>query len=136
MPTYHVHASYIKQGRHQGGTQGFARYLERANLADGFRRYLERDGPHMGKDDLVASGSANLPRWAKDTAHFFAMADTYQQPGWVVARHLQMALPRELSPEGRLELAHDICEATVGKFPHVWAVHEPQSRDGECSGYM
>jgi hypothetical protein len=57
------------------------------------------------------------------------MADRYERPGWIVARHLQVALPRELSPEGRLALAHDIGDVTVGRFPHTWAVHEPQARD-------
>jgi hypothetical protein len=133
MPTYHVHMSYIKQGSHQGGAVGFARYLSREGRdeASQFRRYLEREGPHQGSDDLVAAGSAHLPRWARGSAErFWQMADAYERPGWIVARHLQVALPRELSSEGRLELAHDICEVAVGKFPHSWAVHEPQSRDG------
>ena len=135
MALYHVHANYIQQGSHADGAQGFARYLGREGRGDAnqFRRYLERDGG-AGKDDLVASGSANLPRWAKDGEHFFAMADTYERSGWVVARHLQIALPRELSPEARQELADDIREVTVGRFAHVWAIHEPQARDG--SGFQ
>jgi len=131
MPLYHVHANYIRQGSHAEGAQGFARYLSREGRGEAsqFRRYLERDGGE-GKDDLVASGSANLPRWAKDGEHFFAMADRYERPGWVVARHLQVALPRELAPEARQALADDIREVTVGRFAHVWAIHEPQARDG------
>jgi hypothetical protein len=62
------------------------------------------------------------------------MADTYERSGWVVARHLQIALPRELSPAARQELANDIHEVTVGRFTHVWAMHEPQARDG--SGFQ
>ncbi len=135
MPLYHVHANYIRQGSHADSAQGFARYLSREGRGDAsqFRRYLERDGD-QGKDDLVASGSANLPRWAKDGEHFFQMADTYERSEWVVARHLQVALPRELSPEARQELADDIREVTVGRFAHVWAIHEPQARDG--SGFQ
>src|SRR5712691_11444495 len=135
MAFYHVHASYIKQGRAKGGAQGFARYLSREGRGEASqaRRYIERDGKE-GKDDLVASGSANLPRWATDGEHFFAMADTHERSGWVVARHLQVALPRELSPEARRELADDIREVTVGRFAHVWAIHEPQARDG--SGFQ
>ena len=96
MALYHVHANYFKAGEHQGGVAGFARYLEREGrgAADQFRRYLEREGPHQGKDDLVAVWSAHLPRWARDAEHFFALADRYERPGWVVARHLQIALPR------------------------------------------
>jgi MobA/MobL family len=133
MPTYHVHLSYIKKGSHQGGAAGFARYLRRDGReeASQFRRYLEREGVHQGKDDLVAAGSANLPRWAQGSAaQFWQAADTFERTGWVVARPLQVALPRELSSEGRLELAHDLCEMTVGKFPHSWAVHEPEARNG------
>jgi hypothetical protein len=131
MAFYHVHANYLKQGGHDGGAQGFARYLGREERGDAsqLRRYLERDGG-QGRDDLVASGSANLPRWAKDGEHFFAMADRYERPGWVVARHLQIALPRELSPAARQELADDIREVTVGRFAHTWAIHEPEARDG------
>ena len=92
---------------------------------------LEREGLHQGKDDLVAAGHANLPRWTQGSAaQFWQAADTYERPSWVVSRHLQVALPRELSSEGRLELAHDLCEVMVGKFPHSWAVHEPEARDG------
>jgi hypothetical protein len=61
------------------------------------------------------------------------MADRYERPGWVVARHLQIALPRELSPAARQALADDIREVTVGRFAHVWAIHEPESRDGSGS---
>jgi hypothetical protein len=77
----------------------------------------------------VAAGSANLPRWAQGSAaQFWQAADTSERTGWVVARHRQVALPRELSDEDRLELAHDICEVTVGKFAHSWAVHAPEAR--------
>src|SRR5215813_8961600 len=133
MPTYHVHLSYIKKGAHQGGAAGFARYLRRDGReeASQFRRYLEREGLHQGKDDLVAAGHVNLPRWAQGSPEqFWQAADTSERTGWVVARHLQVALPRELSPEDRLELAEDICEVTVGKFVQSWAVHEPEARDG------
>jgi len=132
MPTYHVHMSYIKQGSHAGGARGFAQYLRRdgRNEASQFRRYLEREHG-QGKDDLVATGAANLPRWAQGSAaRFWQAADAYERQGWVVARHLQIALPRELSPEGRLDLADDIREVTVGRFVHSWAIHEPPSRDG------
>jgi hypothetical protein len=125
--------SYLKKGGHQGRAAGFARYLSRdgRDEASQFRRYLEREGVHQGKDDLVAAGHANLPRWAQDSAaQFWQAADTFERTGWVVARHRQVALPRELSAEGRLELAEDICEVTVGTFPHSWAVHAPEARDG------
>jgi len=131
MAFFHVHVSYIKQGAHTGGAQEFARYLHREGRGEAsqLRRYLEREHG-QGKDDLVASGSGNLPRWARDGEHFFAMADHYERPGWVVARHLEVMLPREVRPEARRELAEDIREVTVGRFVHTWAIHEPAARDG------
>jgi len=132
MPPYHVHMSYIKAGAHAGGAAGFRQYLSREGRdeASQFRRYLERDGDR-GKDDLIAHGADNLPRWAWDNPErFWRAADAYERPGWVVARHLQVTLPRELSPEGRRALADDIREVTVGRFAHSWAIHEPMARDG------
>ena len=48
--------------------------------------------------------------------------------------HLQVALPRELSPQGRQDLADDLRAMAVAQYPHVWAIHEPQARDG--SGFQ
>jgi hypothetical protein len=95
MPTYHVPMSYLKKGGHQGGAAGFARYLSRdgRDEASQFRRYLEREGVHQGKDDLVAAGSANLPRWAQGSAaQFWQAAVTSERTGWVVARHLHVGV--------------------------------------------
>jgi len=128
MPVYHLHADVITKGKSQGGAAGFRAYMERepTNQASLLRRYID---PTHGREDLVASGSANLPRWAKDAEHFWQMADRYERDGWVVARTLEIALPRELSPEGQMELAQDLCEVTVGRFAHSWAIHEPAARD-------
>jgi hypothetical protein len=128
MPVYHLHADVITKGKTAGGAAGFRAYISREapDQASLLRRYID---PAHGREDLVASGRANLPRWAKDAEHFWQMADRYERYGWVVARTLEIALPRELSPEGRLELAHDICEVAVGKFAHSWAIHEPEARD-------
>jgi hypothetical protein len=129
MPVYHLHADVITKGKTAGGAAGFRAYISREahDQASMLRRYID---PAHGREDLVASGQASLPRWAKDAEHFWQMADRYERHGWVVARTLEIALPRELSPEGRLELTQDICEVTVGKFAHSWAIHEPQARDG------
>ena len=34
MPVYHVHASYLKAGKHQGGARGFARDISREGRGD------------------------------------------------------------------------------------------------------
>jgi hypothetical protein len=47
-----------------------------------------------------------------------------------VARTFEIALPRELSPEQRLDLAADLRAAFFDQYPHVWAVHNPIDPDG------
>src|SRR5712664_1318921 len=47
------------------------------------------------------------------------------------ARTYQVMLPRELAPEARMELAHDITETFFAQYPHTWAVHCPLGSDGE-----
>ena len=127
MAIFHVSAAFISKGSSGGGAVGFARYLERTDqaYATQHRRYLERDG-HDGARDLVASGSAHLPGWAKDAEHFWMMADRYERKDGVIARTYEFALPRELSPEGRLALAHDIRATFFAQYPHTWAVHCPE----------
>jgi MobA/MobL family len=132
MALYHVHLSYVSKGQQAGGARGFHQYLSREGVGDGVQlhRYLEREGAH-GKDDLVAKGHGHLPAWAQhDPAHFWQMADRLERKRGPVFYHLQVTLPRELSPQGREELAHDLLETLVERYPHSWAIHEPLANDG------
>src|SRR5262245_25962755 len=119
MAIFHVAAAVISKGTAVGGAVGFARYLERTDQdhATQDRRYLERDG-HDADRDLVASGSASLPGWAKDAEHFWLMADRYERKNGVIARTYEIALPCELSDQGRLDLADDIRAALFAQYPH------------------
>jgi hypothetical protein len=47
-----------------------------------------------------------------------------------VARTFEIALPRELSPEQRLDLAADLRAAFFDPYPQSWAVHNPIDPDG------
>ena len=132
MALYHVHISWVGKGQHAGGARGFHQYLSRDGVGDGVQlhRYLEREDGH-GKDDLIARGHAHLPTWAQDSPErFWSAADRLERQNGPVFFHLQITLPRELSPEGRDELAQDLRETLVERYPHSWAIHEPQARDG------
>jgi hypothetical protein len=135
MPVYHLHADHIAKGH--GSAAALSRYLAREGRdeASQLYRYIDREDGH-GKDDLVAHGSANLPAWTHGSAElFWEAADTLERKNGDVARTYEVALPRELSPHGREELAADIREVLMGtQFAHSWAIHEPMARDG--SGIM
>jgi hypothetical protein len=131
MALYHVHASVISKGKSAGGSTGFAPYLarEQTDQARQYARYVHRDG--RVDIDLVAKGHEALPEWAHDGAHFFLMADRFERKGATVARCYEIALPRELSPEARLELAADLRRTFFAQYPHTWAIHNPIDKQGQ-----
>ncbi|HSX82028.1 MAG TPA: MobA/MobL family protein [Candidatus Saccharimonadia bacterium] len=144
MALFHVEADIISKGTARGGSQGFAAYIARNDISHEVRegpsaedgnttahaRYLVREG--QAGDDLVATGSGGLPSWATDAAMFWQAADRYEKrEDATVARTYHVTLPRELSPEARLELAHDITETFFAQYPHTWAVHCPTGSDGQ-----
>lgn len=130
MPFYHVSVAKITKGQHKGGGQGFAQYIAReaADKATQHARYLIRES-HPAKEDLVALRAVNLPAWARDGTHFFAMADRYERKDGVVARTYEVALPRELTPDQREALVEDISQAYFRDHPHLWAIHNPLGAD-------
>jgi len=128
MAIFHVKIAKMKR---RAGAAGFAHYLarEEQDRATQHARYLSRDSD-PAKDDLVLYKEVNLPAWAQDGAHFFTMAEQYERHGGIVARTYEVALPRELSWQGRSDLAEDIGEAFFHNHPYVFAVHCPKARDG------
>ena len=122
MAIYHVQADVISKGQN---AKGFATYLLRLDQehAPQHRRYLEREA--HSREDLVASSSMALPRWATDAEHFWQTAERYEGKSGVVARTYEFVLPRELSEQGRLDLAEDIRQTFFARYPHTWAVHCP-----------
>ena len=102
------------------------------------RRYLERDGHDAATATWWRVARRSLPAWAKDAEHFWLMADRYERKNGVIARTYEIALPRELSDQGRLDLADDIRAALFAQYPHTWAVHcpevAPRSHGQETSG--
>jgi hypothetical protein len=131
-----MHADVIQKGKTKGGATGFAQYIarEHSEKSTQYARYIGREEDEP--DDLVAKGHGALPDWAKDPAHFFLMADRYERVNGVVARTYEIALPRELSPDQRLELAADMRATFFEQFPHAWAIHNPVDDVGQDHPHM
>ena len=128
MPVFHVNSSYISKGK---SASGFAAYLHREQLdqATQLRRYIDREG--RGHEDLLASGHAHLPSWANGDDHtFWLAADRYERKNGVVARVVELSLPRELSLQAQRDLADDIRQTFFSDHAHSWAIHAPAARDG------
>lgn len=82
------------------------------------------DGP---RDDLRATGSANLPSWAGgDAAAFWAAADGYERANARRCLELELNLPRELNTRQQVAAVGDYIarlSAEAGPMPCTWAIH-------------
>ena len=88
--------------------------------------YVLREGKYeRGRDDLVASGSGNLPAWAEgDARALFAAADVYERANGRLFVEVESALPNELGAKQRGELVRAWAEElTSGKLPYTYAIH-------------
>src|SRR5262249_23072193 len=122
---YHVHVAVISKGQSRGGAAGFSAYLQREDRDQSTQmaRYLQREG--WSTEDLVAKGEGGLPAWAPSGTLFFEAADVCERQKATIARWFEIALPRQLSPDQRCELAADMRATFFEQYPHVWAIHNP-----------
>ena len=112
MAICHVRCS---SGSRAGGQSGAAKVA-----------YVLREGKYeRGRDDLVASGSGNLPAWAEgDARALFAAADVYERANGRLFVEVESALPNELDAKQRGALVRAwVEELTTGGLPHAYAVH-------------
>ena len=112
MATYHLSVKF--------GSKGQA-----ANHAD----YIERKGEYAKRKDLEYTEHGNMPEWARDNpSHFWLAADQFERANGSTYRELEIALPRELTPEQRLELVQDFVRQEAGER-HAWsfAIHNPKA---------
>ncbi len=71
--------------------------------------------------------TGNMPEWARDNpSHFWQAADQFERANGSTYRELEIALPRELTPEQRLELVQDFVRQEAGER-HAWSFAISQS---------
>ena len=107
MAIYHLHISH---GSRQGGQSALAKLW-----------YVLREGKYArGRDDLVASGSGNLPDWCNgDPAQLFAAADRFERANGRLYVEAEGALPVELDREQDDELVRAFMAEFAAGLPFV-----------------
>ena len=120
MAVYHLKMSV---GSRDGGQSARAKdaYIERED------RYALQDPEEC---EHVEHG--NMPAWAQDDPRtYWAAADDNERSNGRLYREVQFALPNELSPEARRDLARSFAEQLTdvqeGKLPYTLAFHKGES---------
>ena len=93
-------------------------------------KYITREGKYAkgidGKrDDLVASGSGNLPNWADDADQFWQGVDQFERANARRCVELELNLPPELTLDQQKQVVAAYAERLLGaeRLPHTWAIH-------------
>jgi hypothetical protein len=79
--------------------------------------YISREGKYAREkdSDLEHKESGNMPAWAAHKpSEFWKAADTSERANGCTYREIEIALPRELKPEQRLELVRDFVRQEIG----------------------
>ena len=120
MAVYHLKMSV---GSRDGGQSARAKdaYIERED------RYAKQDPEEC---EHVEHG--HMPAWAQDDPRtYWAAADDHERSNGRLYREVQFALPNELSPEARRDLARSFTEQLTdvkeGKLPYTLAFHKGES---------
>lgn len=100
--------------------------------------YIARRGKFRGRDDLVLTGSGNLPFWADgDPVRLWKAADAHERENGSTYREMIVALPNEIGVSGLRDLVQELVTLLAGAKPYQFAVHEPQaSLDGRVNTHM
>lgn len=99
--------------------------------ASAHAEYIEREGEYKLKNNekLEAVEHCNMPEWAQDNPNlFWQCADEFERKNGSTYREIEIALPRELTPQQRKELVQTFVEQELGeKHAYTWAIHNPKA---------
>ncbi|MBN2990538.1 MobA/MobL family protein [Pseudomonas cedrina subsp. fulgida] len=98
--------------------------------------YIAREGKYAARlernEKLEATESGNMPAWAQYCPQeFWNAADANERKNGTTYREMEIALPRELSPQQRADLVRDFVRQEIGaRHAYQWAIHSPKATDG------
>jgi hypothetical protein len=101
-------------------------------------QYIAREGQYQQRGGVELVESGNMPEFAQADPHsFWVAADAHERANGRTYTELQIALPRELDPAQRQELARDVTRELLGdRFAYTLAVHSPLAKDNIDQPHM
>ena len=106
----------------------------KAGKAAPHAEYIDRDEEkkkkeEQAKTDLEHRDYGNMPKWAEhNPINFWQAADLYERKNGSTYREYEIALPREMNAEQRLELVEDFIQSEIGsKYPYQFAIQDRKS---------
>ena len=101
-------------------------------------QYIARDGQYEKRGGVELVESGNIPEFAQADPHaFWAAADAHERANGRAYTEIQIALPRELNPAQREELARETTRELMGdRFAYTMAVHVPLAKDNIDQPHM
>ena len=109
----------------------------KAGAAGDHAEYIAREGRHKSRlekgETLEGTDAGNMPAWAAtEPAKFWRAADAHERSNGTTYRELELALPRELTPDARAALVREFVTQELGeRHPYQWAIHRPKAADGK-----
>ena len=101
--------------------------------------YIEREGSYAKKDpeecEHVEHG--HMPAWAQDDPRtYWSASDEHERANGRLYREIQFALPNELSPEARRDLAGRFAEQLTReeRLPYTLAIHKGTVAEARQAG--
>ena len=94
-------------------------------------QYIAREGQYQQRGGVELVESGNMPEFAQADPHsFWVAADAHERANGRAYTEIQIALPRELNPAQREELAREATRELLGdRFAYTLAVHTPLAKD-------
>lgn len=93
--------------------------------------YIAREGDYKTRqgEELEATEHGNMPEWAQQyPSVFWRCADEYERKNGSTYREIEIALPRELTPEQRKDLVKEFVDQELGNHhAYTWAIHTPKA---------
>jgi len=98
--------------------------------------YIARVGQYANRlekgERLEAMEAGNMLAWAQSNPLlFWESADANERANGTTYREMEIALPREMTPEQRIDLVREWVQQELGaRYAYQWAIHVPVAADG------